>query len=258
MKGALAGDIIGSFYEEFPVKRETFDLLNEVSTFTDGAVLTVATADALLNNFPYAEAYRKWGNRYPQAGYGIRFRHWLSNKEAGPYPSWGNGAAMRVAPIAMALETLQAVEEEAEKSALATHSHPEGIKGAKAVAAAIYMARIDEPKPAIRAYLEAVYGYDLEQSFKGVRNHHRFDVSAPGSIPPALLAFFSSDNFEDAVRRAVSLGGDSNAQANISGAVAHAFYKHIPKAVMQEIEERLPANMLTILNNFNERYNIRY
>lgn len=258
MKGAIAGDVIGSYYEEFPVKSEDFELLNEVSTFTDGTVLSIATADALLHGIPYVEAYRKWGNRYPEAGFGVRFRHWLANEQAKPFYSLGNGAAMRVSPIAMALDELQAVEKEAEKCALVTHTHPEAVKGAKAVAAAIFMAKTDTPKPQIKSYLEVTYGYKLEQDFDELRREHSYNVSAPGSVPPALIAFFIADDFEDAIRKAISLGGDSDTQANIAAAVAYAFYKKIPKDLMNAVEERLPLPMQGIMNHFNQFYNIRY
>lgn len=263
MKGAIIGDIIGSVHEGHPTKREDFSLFVPESTFTDDTVLTIATADALLNDGDYGKYYWKWGRKYSRAGFGAGFYNWLytENNEEGyppPYNSWGNGAAMRVSPVAFAFKTLEEVEQEAEKSAAVSHNHPEGIKGAKAVAAAIFLAKENTTLFQVRDYLEAKFEYDLSRSFDQIRATHHFDVSASGSIPPALIAFFASQNFEDAVRKAISLGGDADTQACMAGAVAHAYYKDIPAKIAKTARNILTPEMRGVMDEFTKKFQIDY
>ena len=193
MLGAIAGDIIGSVFEASPIKTTDFELFSEWSRFTDDTVLTVATAQALLTGMDYAEAYRTFGRRYPRAGYGGAFLKWLMADDAPPYNSWGNGSAMRVSPVGFAGETMAAVLREAAKSAAVTHNHPEGIKGAQAVAAAVFMGRRGNSKEEIRRFITDQFAYDLKPGIAGIRPGYYFDVSCQGSVPQALIAFLESE-----------------------------------------------------------------
>lgn len=254
MWGALAGDMIGSIYEVRPIKTTNFPLFVTQSTFTDDTVLTVAVADAILNERDYAMALKAWGRRYPNAGYGGTFIHWLHAADSQPYNSWGNGSAMRVSPVGWAYDRRETVLTEAERSAAVTHNHPEGIKGAQATALAIYLARIGQPKDKIRAEIEQHFSYDLSASLAELRPAYRFDVSCQGTVPAALLAFLESSDVESAIRLAISLGGDSDTLACIAGSIAHAFYRDIPPAVEAEVRQRLPEEMVAVVDTFTARY----
>ncbi len=242
MIGAIAGDIIGSVYEFRPVKTTDFALFTEGSTFTDDTVLTVATAVALLDGGGYAPLYRQWGLRYPDLGYGSMFRQWLKAGDLGPYGSYGNGSAMRVAPIGWAFDTLEEVLREAERSARATHDHPEGIKGAQAAAGSVFLARTGAGKDGIRSFASSL-GYDMGRTLDAIRPGYRFDVTCQGSVPESLLAFLKSENFEDAVRKAVSLGGDADTMACIAGGIAEAFYGGVPQGIRDQVLRLLTVEM---------------
>ena len=250
MLGAIAGDIIGSPYEGRPIKTIDFPLFSEYSTFTDDTVLTVAVADAVMEKTGYARALKDYGRRYPNAGYGMSFYQWLHSAESAPYMSWGNGSAMRVSPVGFAFDTPESVLDEARKSAEVTHNHPEGIKGAQATALAVFLARSGEGKPVIRKEITQRFSYDLDRKLEDIRPAYRFDVSCQGSVPEALIAFFESENFEDAVRKAVSLGGDSDTQACIAGAVAEAYYGGIDNHIAGEVRKRLPDEFLNVIDGF--------
>jgi ADP-ribosylglycohydrolase len=254
MLGAIAGDIIGSVYEGSPIKTTDFPLFSENSTFTDDTVLTIAVAECLLNQGSYTEYFQKWGRKYPDAGYGMTFSEWIHSDIPQPYDSWGNGSAMRVSPIAYAFETIEEVLEEAERSATVTHSHPEGITGARATTAAIFLARTGKNKREIKDYISRNFAYDLDRSIKNIRPSYEFDVSCKGSVPEAIIAFMESENYEDAVRLAVSLGGDSDTQACIAGAIAEAYYKRIPEEIIVEAKKRLPEDFLGVLEGFMKKY----
>lgn len=258
MLGAIIGDIIGSVYERAPIKKENFLLFSLQSRFTDDTVLTVAVADAILQKKPYKETILYWGRKYPNAGYGAKFFQWLHSEDPQPYESWGNGAAMRVSPIGFAFETLEEVTAEARKSAEISHNHPEGIKGAQAVAAAIWLARHNNTKIHMKDFLEITFNYSLSKPFEEIRKDYTFDVSAQGSVPQAIVAFLASDSMEDAIRKAVSLGGDSDTQACIAGAIGHAFYKDIPSGIIREVVDYLPKDMRKVVNNFNEEFQIAF
>ncbi len=233
MLGAIAGDILGSRFERYGVKSKDFPLFPEGSRFTDDTVLTIACADWLMRarDDSFAPILRDWAQRYPDAGYGGTFYHWMKHPSAGPYGSWGNGSAMRVAPVGWVAQTVDEVLELARRSAEVTHDHPEGIKGAQAVALAVFLARTGADKPAIRQAIEAAFGYDLSRSLDAIRPGYEFDVSCQGSVPEALIAFFDATDFEDAVRGAISLGGDADTQAAMAGAVAEAFYGGVPQPI---------------------------
>ena len=199
MLGAIAGDIIGSVFEWNAIKTTEFPLFSADSTFTDDTVLTIATADAILHQRDYAANYKRFGRAYPHAGYGGTFRAWLANNDSAPYNSWGNGSAMRVSPIGFAYDSLEAVLTEAANSAMVTHNHPEGVKGAQATAAAIFWARNGLSKTEIRREITARFQYRLDMTLAEIRPSYSFDVSCQGSVPQSILAFLESDSVESAI-----------------------------------------------------------
>ena len=254
MLGAIAGDIIGSVFERHNLKSTRFELFDRFSRFTDDTVLTVATADALLTDGDFAAAYRRWYRRHPTRGYGARFRRWAGNENHGPYNSYGNGSAMRVSPVAWVFDDVDAVRRAAGRSADVTHNHPEGIKGARAVAHAVWLARSRHDKEAIRETITREYGYDLDRNVDAIRPGYRFDVSCRGSVPEAIIAFLDSTDFEDAVRKAVSIGGDSDTIACIAGSVAEAFYGGVPSHIEVEVFSRLSEDLRDVTERFRDRY----
>jgi ADP-ribosylglycohydrolase len=256
MLGAIAGDIIGSVFEQRPIKTVEFELFSRQSTFTDDTVLTVATAHAILEKTDYASALKSYARRFPDAGYGISFYRWMMAEDSRPYNSWGNGSAMRVSPVGFAFDSVGAVLQEAEKSAAVTHNHPEGIKGAQATALAVYLGRTGAGKGQIRREIERRFGYDLNRRIDDIRPTYRFDISCQGTVPEAITAFLESENYENAVRIGISLGGDSDTIGCITGAVAHAHFGKLPESVRREACRRLPASFLQIIDRFNHRYGI--
>jgi ADP-ribosylglycohydrolase len=256
MLGVIAGDIIGSAYERTPIKTTDFPLFRHHSTFTDDTVMTIATASAILDGRPYGRVYRELARRYPDAGYGAAFYDWMQSDTDEPYNSWGNGSGMRVAPVAFAFSSVQTVLREARLTAAATHNHPEGIKGAQAIAFAVYSARRGATKKQIRDATARRFGYNMNRSLDEIRPHYTFDVSCQGSVPEAILAFLESDNFEHAVRLAVSLGGDSDTLAAMAGGIAHAFYRTIPPEIADEAMGRLPSPLADVVRAFERRFPI--
>lgn len=254
MLGAIAGDIIGSVYEKEPVKDVRFPLFREDSRFTDDTVLTIAVADSLLTGAPFADQIKGFALRYPLAGYGGTFRKWMAGMIQGPYNSWGNGSAMRVSPIGFAFEQLEGVMDAAKASAEVTHNHPEGVKGAQAVAVAIYLARSGFGKPYIKDHIQREFGYDLEQKLEDIRPGYSFDVSCQGSVPESIISFLESTNWEGAVRNAVSLGGDSDTMACIAGAIAEAFYGGVPVEIEAEVMKRIPEDFQKTIAVFYEAF----
>ena len=250
MFGAIAGDVIGSAYEWNPVKTTDFQLFSDKSYFTDDTVLTVATAAALTSDMGYAQVYRYFARIYPDAGYGGMFERWVLDNNQEPYNSYGNGSAMRVAPIAWAFESIEQVLAETKKSAMVTHSHPEGVKGAQATATAIFMARHGISKEAIKNYVAAHFGYDLDRKLDDIRPDYKFDVSCQGSVPEAIIAFLEGNSWEHTVRLAVSLGGDSDTQAAIAGSIAEAFYGSVPQEIMDKVTQLLPKDLQEIMDRF--------
>jgi ADP-ribosylglycohydrolase len=229
--GAIAGDIIGSAYEFHNVKSTDFDLFPKGTFFTDDSTMTMATMYALLSGKPYTKAYQKFGRRFPHRGYGGNFKSWLYSENPQPYNSWGNGSAMRASPVGWFAQTLDQALEEAKKSAEVTHNHPEGIKGAQATAACVFLAKTGKSKDEIRQYVTETFAYNLDRTIDEIRPDYDFDVSCQGSVPEAIIAFLESTDYENAVRLAVSLGGDSDTIACITGGIAEAFYKKIPEAI---------------------------
>ena len=227
MLGAIIGDIVSSVYEWNNIKTKDFPLFSEKCFFTDDTVMTVAVADALLNGGTtdnFIDSMKKFGRLYPNSGYGGRFGSWVLSDEREPYNSWGNGSAMRVAPCGWFAKSLDEAETLAEKSAAVTHNHPEGIKGAQATAAAIYLARDGMKKDKIKDYIESKYKYDLSRTLDEIRPVYRFNETCQETVPEAIIAFLESSSFEDAIRNAISLGGDSDTLAAITGSIAEAYY----------------------------------
>ena len=254
MLGAIAGDVIGSAYEWHPIKTTEFPLFHVRSRFTDDSVMTLAVAHAIMENIDYGTAMKEFGRRYPNAGYGRSFYKWIFEDEVRPYNSWGNGSAMRVSPVGYAFDTLDDVLREAKASAEVSHDHPEGIEGAQAIALAVFLARTGSSKDTLREKIAGRFGYNLDQTLDKLRPIYSFDVSCIGTVPPAIIAFLESKDYEDAVRKAVSLGGDSDTLACITGAIAHAFYKQVSPEVEERVRQMLPSDLLTVLERFSERY----
>jgi len=234
MIGAIAGDIIGSVYEFNQIKTTEFELFSPECKFTDDTVLTVALADSILHNESYERKMKAYYRRYPQAGYGSLFHVWARSNTSEPYYSYGHGAALRISPAGFAFSSLDEVLKRAKEFTEITHNHPEGIKGAQATAASIFLARTGKGKAEIKEFVETAFGYDLSRTLNEIRPDYRFDETCQGTVPEAITAFLESRDFEDAVRKAVSLGGDSDTLACITGGIAQAFYGGIPKF----IEER--------------------
>lgn len=254
MLGAIAGDIIGSVFEANPVKSTNFRLFSDYSTCTDDTVLTVAIADCILNNKEYAPTLKEYGRNYPYAGYGGMFLRWLGSNSYEPYNSFGNGSAMRVSPVGFAFNSLDEVLVQAKKSAAVTHNHPEGIKGAQAVASAIYLARKENNKSDIQEYIEETFQYDLRQKLDDIRPHYRFDETCQGSVPQSIIAFLESESYEDAIRKSISLGGDSDTMACIAGGIAEAYYKVLPDNIVNTVREILNMELLEIIDSFYGRF----
>ena len=254
MLGAIAGDIIGSVYERRGITIKKFTLFTELSHFTDDTVLTVATGFSLLHGTGYAETYRQFGRAYPDRGYGGSFRKWIFHLERGPYNSFGNGSAMRVSPVGLAFSSVDEVLAEAKRSAEVTHNHPEGIKGAQAVALAVFLARTRTAKADIKREIMERFGYNLNRKLDDIREAYGFDVTCQGSVPEAIIAFLESDCTEDAIRNAISLGGDADTQACIAGGIAEAFYGGVPEAIEVEARKRLPEDFLATIDDFYARY----
>jgi ADP-ribosylglycohydrolase len=252
--GSIVGDIIGSVYEHFPIKTMEFPLFQNRSRFTDDTVLTVAIASSILEKVDYATSLRKFGQKYPNAGYGGAFFNWLFDPESRPYNSWGNGAAMRVSPVGFAFATIEEVLEEGKNTAVVSHNHPEGIKGAQTTALAVFLARTGAGKKQIQAEITRRFGYELSRTIDEIRPQYGFDISCQGTVPEAITAFLESEDYEDAVRKAISLGGDSDTLACITGGIAHAFYKEIPEKIVMEVRGRLPQEFLSIIDKFSAAY----
>ncbi len=259
MYGALLGDMIGAPYEfDGENRTKDFPLFCGSSRFTDDSVMTIAVAEALLDSRfledgairdALVRSMRKWGARYPRAGYGRRFRRWLREKDPKPYGSYGNGSAMRVSAAGWLFDTLEETREKARLTAEVTHNHPEGIKGAEATACAIFLARTGSSKDEIRDYIVREFGYDLSRTCDRIRTGNRYVESCQATVPEAVTAFLEGEGFEDVIRTAVSLGGDCDTLACIAGSIAEAFYG-VPEILKTECRRRLLWDMKDILGRF--------
>ncbi len=253
--GAITGDVIGSRFEFNATKQTDFSLFAETSRFTDDSVLTVATCEALLRGEAYGSVYRRYTKRFPNVGYGSNYLLWAMGEEERPsYGSYGNGSAMRVSPVGWVRRTLEETLAEAKHSADPTHSHPEGIKGAQATAGAIFLARTGASKGKIKRFLTRQIGYKMDRSIDEIRPDYSFDVTCQGSVPEALQCFLEGESYEEVIRLAVSLGGDSDTQAAIAGGVAEAFFGGVPDGILQEVEARLDPLLLKRITPFVEQY----
>ena len=251
MLGAMIGDIVGSVYEWHNIKTTDFPLFQADCFFTDDSVLMAATAQALITGEDYTTVYQDFGRRYPGRGYGGHFGQWIHAENPQPYNSWGNGSAMRVSPVGFAINTIDEVLAEAERSAIVTHDHPEGIKGAQATALAVLMARKGASQEEIRSDLVDRFGYDLSRTVDEIQPTYAFDVSCQGSVPEAIIAFLEAEDFENAIRKAISLGGDSDTIACITGGIAEAYFG-IPDEIAKQGLKFLPEEFVTIEEAFKK------
>lgn len=258
MLGAIIGDIIGSVYEWHNIKTTEFPLFSRYCRPTDDSVMSIAVAEGLMEALGQTDEEMKkavtrsmqfYGRKYPRAGYGGSFRRWLVADNPQPYNSWGNGSAMRVSSVAWLFENLDDVMHVAKLTAEVTHNHPEGIKGAVALASTVFLARKYTDKNDIKDFVEKRFGYDLTVSLDDIRDEYRFDVSCQGSVPQAIRAFLESDSYEKAVRLAVSIGGDSDTIACMAGAIAEAYY-----GIPEKIKESGMAYMDDFLRNKVEKF----
>ena len=249
MLGAIAGDIIGSAYEFEGMKTTGFDLFPKEATFTDDSVLTFAVAHAILDGGDYGAAIRKFAKDYPGRGYGGRFQSWIARGKTEPYNSFGNGSAMRVSPVAWFVNHDHRVMFLAEKSAGVTHNHPEGIKGAQATAMVIYWARMGVPRNRIRRDLEEQFGYDTSTSVEELQKTYEYNETCQRTVPEAFRCFWEATDFEDAIRNAISIGGDSDTVAAIAGSMAEAKWG-VPEEIEREALGRLDRELSETYQRF--------
>lgn len=250
--GAICGDILGSCYEGAGIKYLDHPLLLRDDRFTDDTVCTIAVADAIMNKIPFGDALRKWCRKYPYAGYGGSFRRWFRVDDGLPYNSWGNGSAMRVSAVGTIAGSLEEVLALSKESAEVTHNHPEGIKGAQATAAAIFLAGNGWSKDDIKSYIERTFGYDLNRKYTDIQLFYSFDVSCQGSVPESIICFLESNDYEDAIRHAIALGGDADTMAAIAGGIAAAFYGEIPESILTHCMNRLPDDMKKVITDLDK------
>lgn len=256
MLGAVAGDIIGSYWEFRYIKRYDFPLFMRDSHFTDDTVMTLAVAKWLMESPDHSSndliyELKNFGKKYPNRGYDGLFLDWLfiDLDSSQPYNSWGNGSAMRVSPVGLYAKTVEDVLYLAEKSAIVSHNHSEGIKGAQSVALAIFLAKNGVPKDKIKEEITSRFGYDLNRKTEQIRPNYEWDVSCQGSVPESIIAFLEGTDFEDVLRLAVSLGGDTDTMACIAGSIAACIYP-ISDYIVKECEKRLTPDLLEIMNRF--------
>lgn len=252
LRGAICGDIIGSVYEWHSTKDYDFKLFTRFSRFTDDTVCSIAIADAIISGQPFDKTLQEWCMKYPKAGYGGMFRRWIVSPNPQPYNSFGNGSAMRVSAAGAVATSIEECLELAKQSAEVTHNHPEGIKGAQAVALAIYLAIEGLGKEAIKTELESRFGYDLSRDYDEIKRDYSFKVSCQESVPEAIIAFLGSHDYESSIRRAIALGGDSDTQGAIAGSIAGAYYGKIPEKILKPCMESLPADIVAVINQFDK------
>lgn len=261
LMGAILGDIAGSIYEFDPHKSTDINLQDKRMDYTDDTIMTIAVADWILNDKRHTmnglvERMQQWGRRYPHpmGAYGNMFSQWLRSDNPMPYNSWGNGSAMRVSAVGFAFDTLEETMNVAKKCSEVTHNHPEGIKGAQATAAAIFMARTGSTKKEIRRFITDTFGYNLDRSCDDIRPTYGFDGSCQGTVPESIIAFLDSKDYEDALRLCISLGGDADTMGAITGAIAGAYYNKMPYALYEFGMEKLPKDIQNVVGLFNSKY----
>lgn len=256
MLGALIGDIIGSTYEFYNTKRTDFELFPDGSRFTDDSVMTLAVAKWLLEDENHTIHYliycmQELGDHYPNAGYGGRFAGWLCEDNPQPYNSWGNGAGMRVSPVGLYAKTLDEALALAAVTASVSHNHPEGVKGAQAIATSVFLCKQGKSKQEIKDYVEKTFRYNLHRTIAEIRPRYGFDVSCQGSVPEAIIAFLEGNSFEEVIRLAISLGGDSDTIGAMAGAIAACMYP-IPDGIAERCDNILTEDLREIKNRFCE------
>ncbi|AEF83372.1 ADP-ribosylglycohydrolase family protein [Leadbettera azotonutricia] len=260
MYGSIIGDICGSIYEwnnHVTDRPHEIELINQKCYYTDDTILTLAIANAVLSNYHYQDSLLIWTKKYPNCGYGGKFRNWFNQNSPKPYNSYGNGSAMRVGSIGWCFDTLEETLTEARKSAQITHNHKEGMKGAMAIASAIYLARNGKTKNEIKEYIEGEFKYKLGKDLSKLRKTYRFGGklnTCQGTVPEAIMAFLESTDFENSIQIAISLGGDSDTLACITGSIAEAFYKNIPLPFIDFVNSKLEDDMKELLRKFYEKY----
>ena len=261
MYGAIMGDSVGSVFEfDAPGWRKDFEFLTKESMWTDDSVMTIAVAQALMDAGKDASIQaienscvrqmQKWGRKYINAGYGVRFIKWLCMDDPKPYGSFGNGSAMRVSAAGWLYDSLERTREVARATAMVSHNHPEGLKGAECTAAVVFLARTGHSKQEIEEYVRKEFGYDLSESLEEMRARHRHDETCMDALPKALRSFLDGWSYEDVVRNAVSLGGDTDTIAAIAGAMGEAFFG-MPLVMIARCRERLEPDMLEVLDEFD-------
>ncbi len=252
--GALVGDIVGSVYEFAPVKSTDFELFTPWSNFTDDSVMTLAVAKWLMEDDAHTIHYLKCcmqelGNRFPGAGYGARFSGWLEEEDPQPYNSWGNGAGMRVSPVGLYAKTLDEALAMAALTASVSHNHAEGVKGAQAIAACVFLCKEGKSKQEIKQYVEKTFFFNLDRTIEEIRPRYEFDVSCQGSVPESIIAFLEGNSFEEVIRLAISLGGDADTQACMAGAIAACRYS-IPNNIAERCNSLLTDDLRIIMDQF--------
>lgn len=246
MIGAIVGDIVGSIYEFKNIKSKEFPLFSKGSQFTDDTVCTVAIAECLLDEGDAVDSLRKWCQKYLAMSYGLSFKDWIHSESPKPYNSWGNGAAMRVSPAAFLSPSLDYSRSLATRVTEVTHNHPEGIKGALATNDAIWLAFNGTNPEGIRSHVAATYGYDMNRTVDSIRPSYRFNEACQTTVPEAIICALEAVDFEDAIRNAISIGGDSDTVAAIAGAVAEAIFD-VPEEIYVEALSRLPSDIRKVI-----------
>lgn len=261
MYGAIVGDIVGSIYEFDNLRKKDFPLFGALCDFTDDSVMTIAVEKWLLSERDIHKLDEKllvstmqdFGRRYPNRGYGGHFGIWLQEERPLPYRSFGNGSAMRASGAGWICDNMTDTRKVAKMTAEVTHNHPEGIKGAEATAAAIFLARNGKTKDAIKQYIEEEFGYNLNFTCDEIRPYYQFNETCQDTVPQAIVAFLESTDFEDAIRNAISVGGDSDTLACITGSIAEAFYGNVPSEILQQVKKILPNELIDIEEDFYEQ-----
>jgi ADP-ribosyl-[dinitrogen reductase] hydrolase len=245
--GAIAGDVIGSVYEYNAPKTTEFELFTQYSQVTDDSILTLAVADAIINGRSYLDSIREYALEYPNSRYGGMFLQWMHSENPQPYNSFGNGSAMRVSPVGWAFDTIEETLRQAKDSAVVTHNHPEGIKGAQAIALAIFLARTGASKDDIRHKITERFDYDLSKTLDEIRPKYHFDETCQKTVLQAIIAFLESKDFESAVRNAISLGGDADTLAAITGSISEAYYGGVPASIIAQVEKCVPGELWDLI-----------
>ena len=256
MLGALVGDITGSVYEFQNVKSKDFELFTPWNNFTDDSIMTLAVAKWLMEDKTHSQYHlircmQELGKKYPDAGYGTRFDWWLTQDNPQPYNSWGNGSGMRVSPVGLYAKTLDEALALAAVTASVSHNHPEGVKGAQAIAASVFLCKEGKTKQEIKEYVEETFGYDLNRTIAEIRPYYDFDVSCQGSVPEAIIAFLEGNSFEEVIRLSISIGGDSDTIACMAGAIAACMYP-IPEEMIEKCNTILIDDLREISEQFSK------